>query len=232
MGSGFGHFAFRSTDSVGNVGSNIVSGGQLELYNTALPSPPDAPTGLTAKSLPGGYVQLSWNAVSNAQIYRLYREAGTNFVIPAILDLDDITNTTVTDLPPVDGDYSYGISASRLGSRAPFPTPSSVCLIARLPMRRPMSWSNWPPPAFRSPGRNRLAAKPRIITTSTVTGLLFKLSLPSPPSPTIRRAAQTPTLSRHPMPSATKAQAHRPKSCCWSARPPASRSWQRKGRPR
>ncbi len=118
MGSGFGQFVLSAQDSVGNIGTNIVSGRELELYNTALPSPPASPTNLTAKSLPGGYIELSWNAVGNAQIYRLYREAGTNFVVPAVLDIDNIASTTVTDLPPADGLYSYGISASRLGSES------------------------------------------------------------------------------------------------------------------
>ncbi len=36
MGSGFGSFAFSSQDSVGNIGTNITAGAQLELYNTAL----------------------------------------------------------------------------------------------------------------------------------------------------------------------------------------------------
>jgi hypothetical protein len=118
MGSGFGQFVFSATDSLGNVGTNISSGSELELYNTALPSPPASPTNLTATSLPGGYIELSWNAVGNAQIYRLYREAGTNFTLPATLDIDNITSTTVTDLPPADGLYSYGISSSRLNSES------------------------------------------------------------------------------------------------------------------
>ncbi|HEV2391800.1 MAG TPA: Ig-like domain-containing protein [Verrucomicrobiae bacterium] len=118
MGSGFGAFALSAQDSLGNVGTSITSGGQLEIYNTALPSPPVAPVGLTATSLAGGYVSLTWNTVSNAQIYRLYREAGPNFVIPATLDIDNITSNNVLDLPPTDGLYSYGVSASRLDSES------------------------------------------------------------------------------------------------------------------
>ena len=138
MGSGFGRFAFSAQDTVGNVGTNIVSGGQLELYNTALPSPPAAPTNLAAASLAGGFVKLSWNTVSNAQIYRLYRQPGTN-PAPAVLDLDNLTSNSVVDLPPADGPYSYGVSASRLGSesgisnvvigvsdRTPPPAPTNV----------------------------------------------------------------------------------------------------------
>ncbi len=139
MGSGFGNFAFSSQDSVGNVGTNITVGARLELYNTTFPSPPPSPTNLAVTSFPGGFVALSWNAVGSAQIYRLYREPGSNFTTPATLDLDNLSSTTVTDLPPTDGLYSYGISASRLGSesaisnvvvalsdRTPPPAPTNV----------------------------------------------------------------------------------------------------------
>jgi hypothetical protein len=118
MGSGFGQFALVAQDSVGNRGNNIVAGGQLELYNAALPSAPAAPTNLAAVSLPGGQVSLTWNAVGNAQIYRLYRETGTNLTLPGVLDLDNITTNSVVDSPPADGLYSYGISASRFGSES------------------------------------------------------------------------------------------------------------------
>jgi len=141
MGSGYGHFTLTAQDSVGNVGSNILSGAQLELYNTSLPSPPAAPTNLLATSLPGGKVRLTWNVSSNAQIYRLYRETGTNLVVPTTLDLDNITSNSVTDLPPADGYYHYGVSASRLGSesgisnvvvglsdRTPPPAPTNVAV--------------------------------------------------------------------------------------------------------
>jgi hypothetical protein len=118
MGSGFGRFTMTAEDALGNIGTNIVSGAQLEIYNTALPSPPPTPTGLTAISLPGGQVSLSWNSVSNAQIYRLYRESGASFTLPGVLDQDGLTTNAVLDLPPADGLYSYAISASRLGSES------------------------------------------------------------------------------------------------------------------
>ena len=118
MGSGFGRFAFSAQDGVANVGTNILSGAQLELYNTALPSAPAAPTNLVATSLAGGFVRLDWNSVSNAQIYRLYREPGTNLVAPSVLDLDNITSNSVVDLPSTNGAYRYGVTASRLGSES------------------------------------------------------------------------------------------------------------------
>jgi hypothetical protein len=145
MGSGFGRFTYSGQDSLGNVGTNILAGAQLELYNTALPVPPAAPGGLAATSQPGGYVSLTWNAVSSAQIYRLYREPGPNFTLPATLVLDNLTSNSVVDLPPADGRYSYGVSASRFGSesgisnvvvalsdRTPPPAPTNVIVSAAL----------------------------------------------------------------------------------------------------
>jgi hypothetical protein len=143
MGSGFGQFAYRGQDNLGNLGSNILSGAQLELYNTALPLPPPAPGGLAATSQPGGYVSLTWNAVGTAQIYRLYREPGTNLTLPATLVQDNLASNSVVDLPPADGLYSYGVSASRFGSesalsnvvvalsdRTPPPAPTNVIVSA------------------------------------------------------------------------------------------------------
>ena len=139
MGSVLAQFALTAVDSLGNIGTNIVVGGQLEIYNSSLPLPPAAPVNLVAKSLAGGYISFTWNSVSNAQIYRLYREAGTNFTLPATLDIDNITTNAVVDLPPTDGTYSYGVSASRFGSesgisnvvqaisdRTPAPAPTNV----------------------------------------------------------------------------------------------------------
>ena len=123
MGSGFGQFTLSAQDSLGNVGTNILSGGQLEIYNTALPSPPAVPSGLAATGLPGGQIRLSWNTVSNAQIYRLYREPGSSFTLPGALDQDNLTTNVVLDLPPADGVYSYAISASRLGSESALSAP-------------------------------------------------------------------------------------------------------------
>jgi fibronectin type 3 domain-containing protein len=142
MGAGFGQFSLSAQDSVGNIGSNILSGGQLELYNTAQPSAPAAPTGLSAVSLAGGNISLSWNVVSNAQIYRIYREPGTNPVPPVVLVMDNITTNVAVDLPPSDGPYRYGVTASRLGAesglsnvvvaisdRTPPPAPTNVAAV-------------------------------------------------------------------------------------------------------
>ena len=118
MGTGIGQFVFSAQDSLGNIGTNLLSGATLEIYSSSSPPPPAAPLGLGAQSLSGGRVGLSWDVVSNAQIYRLYREAGTNLVPPTVLVLDNITSNSVVDLPPTDGFYRYSVSASRFGSES------------------------------------------------------------------------------------------------------------------
>jgi choice-of-anchor C domain-containing protein len=179
MGSGFGRFTLNAVDGVGNVGTNIVSGGQLEIYNTALPAAPADPTGLSAVSLPGGYIRLTWNSVSNAQIYRLYREPGTNFTLPATLDIDDITNTTVTDLPTNDGFYAYAVSASRLGSesgfasaliavsdRTPPPAPTNV-VVALAASGVQISWQQ---PPGETPDHYNVYRNGALVVTTPGTG--------------------------------------------------------------
>ncbi len=182
MGSGFVQFSLSVTDSFGNIGTTLSSGGQLEIYNTALPSPPNAPTGLSATSLPGGNVAISWTAVSNAQIYRLYREPGTNFTLPGTLDIDNISSTTVTDLPPADGLYAYGVSASRLGSESAV-SNAVVGLSVRTPPPAPMNVQaqlaatgvqvTWNEPSGEIPDHYNIYRNGAIIqTVSTITPVI------------------------------------------------------------
>ena len=210
MGSGFGQFVLSAQDSVGNVGTNIIAGGRLELYNTALPSPPAAPTNLMATSLPGGSIRLSWNSVSNAQIYRLYRETGTNFTAPYALDLDGITSNYVVDLPPGDGQYSYGVSASRLGSESSI---SNVVIATSVSTPRPlrsMSRFPWRPAVCKLPGRSRRAAKYPTITTFIATERSFR-RCPSRGRSLIIRPAEPTATSFPPWTRwATKIRALRP----------------------
>jgi hypothetical protein len=139
MGNGVGAFTFIGQDGVGNLGSNLVAGATLELYNTSLPPPPPAVTALQAQTLAGGQILLTWSSVSNAEIYRLYREPGTNNSIPTVLVADNLTTTVLTNLPPADGSYRFAVSASRRGSessvsnfvaaisdRTPPPAPTNV----------------------------------------------------------------------------------------------------------
>jgi hypothetical protein len=119
MGNGFCSFDLSVSDELDNVGTTVISGETLEIYNTALPSPPDAPNLLNPVSVKGGYVNLLWYPVSNAETYSLYRipgEVGT----PTTLVADGIVSNGIADLPPSDGNYRYAVTASRRGAQSSF----------------------------------------------------------------------------------------------------------------
>ncbi|MHB8519117.1 MAG: FG-GAP-like repeat-containing protein [Limisphaerales bacterium] len=141
MGSGNGTFSLTVTDALANVGHLITSGRALEIYNTALPTPPGQPIHFEAVSLAGGRVQLTWSNVPNAEIYRVYSETGTTFVVPTVLVADNLATNSYIDLPPADGSYRYVVTASRRGSegtnsivrvavsdRTPPPAPANVAV--------------------------------------------------------------------------------------------------------
>lgn len=117
MGSGYGNFAMTARDALDNVGQVITAGLSVEIYNTSVPTPPGQPVNFHWSSLAGGQVRLTWNAVSNAETYRVYREPGTNlFQIPTNLVADLVASNSFVDLPDADGSYRYVVSAVRRGS--------------------------------------------------------------------------------------------------------------------
>jgi hypothetical protein len=142
MGSGVGHFTLTVSDSVGNVGHSLNADGALEIYNTALPTPPGQPVHFQASSLAGGRVQLTWDPVSNAEVYRVYCEAGTNYtIVPTNLVADNVLSNNFIHLPDADGPYRYAVTALRRGSegtnsivrvalsdRTPPPAPTNLAV--------------------------------------------------------------------------------------------------------
>ncbi|MCX8155476.1 MAG: FG-GAP-like repeat-containing protein [Verrucomicrobiae bacterium] len=137
-GAGFGQFTLTAVDALDNVGNGITRGASLEIYNSALPTPPAAPAQLRATSLSGGYIRLEWTAVSNAEIYRVYADPGSSGV-PQTLVADNVETTLLTNLPPADGAYRFAVSAARRGAeggkslavtavsdRTPPPAPTNV----------------------------------------------------------------------------------------------------------
>jgi hypothetical protein len=142
MGSGIGYFTLSVTDALANVGHEIITGESLEIYNTALPSPPGQPVYFAATSLAGGQILLTWSNVPNAEIYRVYSGPATNlndFTVPTTLIADNLTTNSFIDLPAADGDYGYVVTASRRGAegtnsivrvavsdRTPPPVPTNV----------------------------------------------------------------------------------------------------------
>jgi fibronectin type 3 domain-containing protein len=104
-----------------------------------LPSPPNAPLNPHAVAIANGQIRITWDIVTNAEIYRVYRDVGTNLDIPGTIVVDNLTTNVAVDLPPADGPYHYAITASRRGSesvasgivvatsdRVPPPTPTGV----------------------------------------------------------------------------------------------------------
>ncbi|MBW2108670.1 MAG: hypothetical protein JRI36_08410, partial [Deltaproteobacteria bacterium] len=118
MGSGSGQFVFSAVDGLDNTGTRISSGAQLEIYNTATPLPAPAPGNLTATTLSGGQVSLSWDAVDKAQTYKVYRKEGACSSEPTNAIATGLTTTLFTDSPPADGVYCYAVTSDRLGSES------------------------------------------------------------------------------------------------------------------
>ncbi len=114
MGKGMGQFVFSATDERNNVGSSVTPN-QLEMYNTEHPNAPGVPVGLKATTLAGGKIKIEWNAVSDAQSYRIYREAGNSGVTPVVKVAEGITATEWLDeSTPADGFYRYAVRAFRV----------------------------------------------------------------------------------------------------------------------
>ena len=125
-------FRIHAVDSAGNSNSGIAINNQFQIYQNNLP-PLDAPQGLTATSLAGGSVQLSWFQVLEAAEYRLYRWP--------IDDQNNVTELTVpgnsTDYLDAgfvvgedDGEYGYAVSSVRRVGQAEAISGPSQSVIA------------------------------------------------------------------------------------------------------
>ena len=114
MGRGMGQFVFSSRDGRDNLGSTVTPN-QIEIYNTEHPDAPGIPVNLRATTLAGGDIKIEWNAVADAQSYRIYREPGNTGVTPTVQVASSIVGTQWTDEDvPADGIYRYAIRAFRV----------------------------------------------------------------------------------------------------------------------
>lgn len=114
MGRGQGQFVFSATDARDNTGASVTPN-QLEIYNTEHPNAPGIPVNLAATTLSGGRIKITWNPVSDAHSYRIYREPGNIGATPVVLVADGIEATEWTDeTVPEDGIYRYAIRAFRV----------------------------------------------------------------------------------------------------------------------
>ncbi|MEW5744160.1 MAG: Ig-like domain-containing protein [Nitrospirota bacterium] len=108
MGDGNGVFVLQSLDNLGNIGSDVVSGGSLSLDVT----PPTAPTALAAASKPEGRISLAWDAGQDAHSYRVYRVPSTDpLQLPAAPVASALSVKSYLDLPAADGSYRYAVTA-------------------------------------------------------------------------------------------------------------------------
>ncbi len=118
MGTGLGTFVFSVTDALGNEGTAIESGGELEIYNTEAAPPPPVPTGLEAVTRTAGEIGIQWNPSAGAEVYHLYRAEGGTGPHPTERVASGLTETVFFDTPPEDGFYRYAVSSERLGSES------------------------------------------------------------------------------------------------------------------
>ncbi|MGD8909517.1 MAG: fibronectin type III domain-containing protein, partial [Chromatiales bacterium] len=102
-------FTFSAQDDLDTVSNTINGSNSYQVYQGDLP-PLDIPTGLSASALPGGSVELQWQAVADAVEYQLYRQAPDESELSAY---SRVTDTSFTDESLVDGDYSYSVASVR-----------------------------------------------------------------------------------------------------------------------
>ncbi len=118
MGRGFGRFSLTVNDGLGNVGHLITGGEVLEIYNSDTPDPAPAPVDLGAVSRAGGRIELTWNAVSKADSYHVYRDPVGQGDAPVTRIAEALVGTSYADTPEVDGMYLYAVRSVRLGAES------------------------------------------------------------------------------------------------------------------
>ncbi|WP_207389193.1 fibronectin type III domain-containing protein [Marinobacter halodurans] len=108
-------FAYSATDDLGNKATGIDGPSRFQVYQGDLP-PVDSPSGLNARALPGGEVELTWNPVDGAAQYRLYRQSPTDSELLEAETLDNPAQMRFVDdatLVAGDGVYQYAITSIR-----------------------------------------------------------------------------------------------------------------------
>lgn len=103
-------FSFSAEDDLGNVGTTINGQSRFQVYQGDLP-PLQPPAGLTAKALPGGKVQLQWQAVERAADYALYRQAPNQTALQPLLRSGN--QLSWIDQATEDGVYQYAVASIR-----------------------------------------------------------------------------------------------------------------------
>ncbi|OLS16184.1 MAG: hypothetical protein RBG13Loki_0169, partial [Promethearchaeota archaeon CR_4] len=119
-----GNFYYAVTAS-NTIGLSTLS--NCQSVNVDLPGP-DAPV-LTALSSPctNGIIQLDWNAVADADNYRVYRYSSSITVInDTVTFLDAVGGTSFTDMVTRDGIFFYAVTATNETGISPLSNCQSV----------------------------------------------------------------------------------------------------------
>ncbi len=103
-------FSFQALDDLDNASTTVAGANRFQVYQGNLP-PLDVPLGFTAKAQPGGKVKLSWQAVTDAFAYQLYRQG------PGQTDLQPLgtraSGVSFIDQTPQDGSFVYAVASVR-----------------------------------------------------------------------------------------------------------------------
>ena len=172
-------FAFVAKDALGNQSSQIKAANAFQVYQGELPAL-NSPLGLTAAAMPGGAVQLEWQAVEGASAYQLLRQAPSD---AQLMPLTRVTTASDVDATSADGLYRYAVAAIRSSNGQESQSPVSATVDVRSSRTAPGAPENlalsltaqgvlatWQPPVGSTPASYRLY-RAAASTISSVAGL-------------------------------------------------------------
>lgn len=108
-------FQYVARDDLDNETTKIAGQSRFQVYQGDLP-PLNTPSGLTARALPGGQVELKWNKVDGAAGYVLYRQSPAEAELSPLAELSYPAYTLYIDgvnSSLSDGTYQYAIASLR-----------------------------------------------------------------------------------------------------------------------
>src|SRR5712692_936284 len=104
-------FTYSGADDLDNLSTDILALNSFQVYQGALP-PVGVPTGLAAQAQPGGKIMLTWNPVTGAAAYQLYRQGPNDTALTTYQRIT--TGVGYLDATAADGLYRYAVASLRL----------------------------------------------------------------------------------------------------------------------
>lgn len=102
-------FSEQAVDDLDNISTKVTAFNRFQVYQGDLP-PLNVPLGFTAKAQPGGKVSLSWQSVTDAAAYQIYRQAPGQTELTALVRAGGATHV---DQTTQDGAYKYAVASVR-----------------------------------------------------------------------------------------------------------------------